>query len=202
LILLFIPKDGSEVGTLLDAFSFWFVIGAATLPVGISSFAIMGEKLDRSLEPLLATPVTDGEVLVGKGLAAFVPTIIAGYAGAAIYMSWSDIITGSDLGYLYYPNLQMVIILLLLMPLTIIMSIGVNILVSARATDMRTAYNLGGILFLPFIVIYVASELPNGFPLNPTNLLLLGAIFVLVDILVFYVVVARFRREEILTKWK
>jgi len=41
-------------------------------------------KLDRSLEPLLATPVNDGELLLGRALAAFIPSLLATYLGAAI----------------------------------------------------------------------------------------------------------------------
>jgi hypothetical protein len=43
-----------------------FIIVPATLPTIIASYSIVGEKNNRSLEPLLATPTTDGELLAGK----------------------------------------------------------------------------------------------------------------------------------------
>ncbi len=36
----------------MNAFSFWFVIGAAFLPVTIASYSLVGEKVQKSLEPL------------------------------------------------------------------------------------------------------------------------------------------------------
>ena len=44
---------------LLDSFSFFFVIIATIIPTAISSYSIVGEKVEKSLEPLLATPATD-----------------------------------------------------------------------------------------------------------------------------------------------
>jgi len=55
---------------LLNSFSFFFVIIAALLPTPIASYSIVGEKVEKSLEPLLATPTTDGEILLGKSIAA------------------------------------------------------------------------------------------------------------------------------------
>ena len=48
---------------LLNSFSFFFVIIAALLPTPIASYSIVGEKVEKSLEPLLCTPTTDGEIL-------------------------------------------------------------------------------------------------------------------------------------------
>ena len=58
-----------SVAPFLNAFSFWFVILAASLPLGIASYSIVGEKIQKSLEPLLATPMTDSEILLGKSIA-------------------------------------------------------------------------------------------------------------------------------------
>ncbi|HXT34223.1 MAG TPA: hypothetical protein VN837_01490, partial [Chloroflexota bacterium] len=88
---------------LIDAFSVWFVIGAAVLPVGIASYSLVGEKLQHSLEPLLAAPVSDDEILVGKGLAALLPTFAATYVGAVIFMALVDLFTDGTLHYRVYP---------------------------------------------------------------------------------------------------
>jgi ABC-2 type transport system permease protein len=43
----------------MDAFSIWFLIGAAVIPSAIASYSLVGEKIQKSLEPLLATPMTE-----------------------------------------------------------------------------------------------------------------------------------------------
>jgi ABC-2 type transport system permease protein len=54
-----------------------FVVLATVLPSTIAAHSIVGEKVEKTLEPLLATPTTDGEILLGKGIAAFLPPIIS-----------------------------------------------------------------------------------------------------------------------------
>jgi hypothetical protein len=49
--------------------------------------------------------------------------------------------------------------------------------------------------------IYVSTEIAFV-SLTPANLLLISAIILALDAILFYVSRATFRREEILTKWK
>jgi len=191
----------SDLAGLLDAFGFWFVIIAAIVPSPIASYSIVGEKVEKSLEPLLATPVTDGDILLGKSLAAFIPTILATYAGAAIYMTLVDRTLYSKVGYLYYPNWEMVVILLLLTPLTCLLSIELNVITSSRVTDVRSASQLGGIIFAPFMGLFIAGEI-GVITLDAVTLLIISAFFAVLVIAMFFLSTRTFQREEILTKWK
>ena len=47
------------------------VTGAITF----AGHSLVGEKLGRSLEPLLATPITTFELLVGKVIGALIPSL-------------------------------------------------------------------------------------------------------------------------------
>ena len=186
---------------LIDAFSFWFVIEPASIPISIASYSLVGEKVQKSLEPLLAAPVTDSEILAGKSIAAFVPAIASTYIGAVIFMFLIDIFTFGPLTYLYFPNWNIGVILLLLAPLSCIFSIGINVLISSRSNDIRAAQQLGIFIIIPFAVVYFMSEF-NFISLTITNLLIMAAVLLIIDIIVFYIVKVTFQREEILTKWK
>ena len=198
-------KGGISVDVLprlIDAFSFWFVIGATVLPISIASYSLIGEKIEGSLEPLLATPTTDEEILVGKGLAAFIPTIVATYLGAVIFMFLIDTITYNKLMYLYFPNWNFAVMVLLLAPLVNILSIEINVIISSRVNDIRIAQQLGGLLIsLPFVAMYFLSMI-NVISLTTNNLLIILVILLFIDVIFFYLVKAIFHREEILTKWK
>ena len=185
----------------LNAFSFWFVIGAASLPSGIASYSVVGEKIQKSLEPLLATPMTDGEILLGKSIACFVPPMVSIWISSVIYMMLMDALTRPWLGFLYYPNWTFVTIVLLLAPLASVLTIELTVLLSARANDIRSVQQFTGVLFFPFIVIYVMTEL-DVIKFDVTNLLIMSGIFLVGDILLFYLSTATFKREEILTRWK
>jgi ABC-type Na+ efflux pump permease subunit len=191
----------SYLPTLLDAFAWFFVIIPAIIPAPIASYSIVGEKIEKSLEPLLVTPTTDGEILLGKTIAAFLPAIIATYAGASIFMALIDTVTHSRLGYLYYPNWGMGVILLLLAPLVTLLSIELNVISSSRVSDVRTAGQLGSLMFLPFIGIYLAGEI-GLISLDTNTLLIIAGVVAVLDLVLFRISTSTFQRDQILTKWK
>src|SRR5487761_396544 len=195
-------KNNAELTVFLPAFSFFYLILGGSLPSTIASYSLVGEKVEKSLEPLLATPTTDSEILLGKGIAAFLPPIGAILGGATIFMVLMDLVTHGTLGYYFFPNWNAAILIFLMVPLAVIMSVEWNVIVSSKVSDVRVAQQLGILLMLPFAGIYVGGEL-NLIDLgNTNNLLIIAGIILVVDLLLLYVARATFRREEILTKWK
>jgi ABC-2 type transport system permease protein len=195
------PDAQAALLSVINAFAFFFIIGAATLPTAIASYSIVGEKQEQSLEPLLATPTTDGEILLGKSIGALLPPLVAIWIGAVIFMGLVDYYLFGLLGYLYFPNWVMAVIMLLLVPLSAITAVEVSVIISARVNDVRTAQQLGSLIVIPFALIYVLGEI-NAFPLTVLYLLILAAVLLAVDVGLFYVATATFKREEILTRWK
>ena len=193
--------SAAQLPALLNSFSFFLVIGAAFVPLGIASYSIVGEKVEKSLEPLLATPLTDGEILLGKTISAIVPTLVAMYAAAAVFMVGMDEVAFSKLGYYYFPNWTIATLLLILMPVAVVLSVEFSVIVSSRVNDVRSASSFGILMFFPFLAIYLASEI-GIITLDVNNLLIISGILLAVDVILFFVSTATFRREEILTKWK
>ncbi|NYB27974.1 MAG: ABC transporter permease subunit [Methanobacteriaceae archaeon] len=189
--------DPGEVAIILNAFSFFYIILAYILPNSLAAYSILGEKIEHSLEPLLATPLTDGELLLGKMIASFLPCVAMIYLGSVIFMALSDVTTGT----LYFPNWTMAFILIIAVPLASILSIQLNIIISSRVNDVRTANQLGLLLFIPFIAVYILLT-TNMVSLNILNLLIVSAVLLIIDVVLFYVNKATFNRDKILTKWK
>ena len=190
-----------ELLVLLPSFTFYYTIIAAILPTTIASYSLVGEKTEKSLEPLLATPMTDEEILLGKGIATFLPPIGAVYLAAAIFMILADALTYSLLGYYYFPNSDACIILMILTPLSAVMSIEVNVMISSRVSDVRVSQQLGFLSVFPMAGVYLASEL-GMISFNASTLLIISGILLLVDLIMLYIVRATFSRDEILTRWK
>jgi ABC-2 type transport system permease protein len=82
------------------------------------------------------------------------------------------------------------------------MSVQTNIIMSSRVTDVRAGQQLGALTIVPFIGVYVAGELDLINLGDTTNLVIIAGALVVVDVLLFFVSTATFRREEILTRWK
>ena len=185
----------------LESIVYFFVIIAAILPSSLAAYSIVGEKVEKSLEPLLATPMTDGEILLGKGIAAFVPPILATWTGAALFMIGTDFLMHNGLSYYYFPDWISGIMLLLLAPFAAVMSIELTVIVSSRVADVRGATQLGSLMFIPFMLVFVA-EAAGAFSFDTGSLLAMSCIVLVVDVALYFLSTSTFRREEMLTKWK
>ena len=185
---------------LVDAFAFFLVVGAAVLPTAIAAYSLVGEKVERSLEPLLATPASELEILLGKTLAALVPTVLALWVGAAVFVLNANHQTRTLWGRAYLPDPSFWIIVALVVPLAALFSVLASVLVSVRATDVRTAQQLAGLMVIPFGAIYVLAEV-GVFELTPAALLWIAGGLIALDAVLFLAARAVFDREEILTRW-
>jgi ABC-2 type transport system permease protein len=185
----------------LQSLTYFFVVLSAILPSSIASYSLVGEKVEKSLEPLLATPMTDGEILLGKSIAAFILPILAVWAGATIFMATTDYLMFNGLGYYYFPNWNAGVMLLLLAPLAAMFSIELIVIISSRVSDVRSANQLGFLLLIPFALVFVAG-VTGVITFEISNLLIFSLILIVVDVALFRVSKSTFNREEILTKWK
>jgi ABC-2 type transport system permease protein len=186
---------------LVNTFSSFFILTAVTLPTLIASYSFIGEKLEKSLEPLLATPTTDGELLFGKSLGAFIPCIGATYIGELIFVivldSWSMI----NLGTFLLPTMYWALVTGIVIPLAGVLSVEANIIISSRMNDLRAAQQVGSIIIMPLLLLTVLPSLIPTIPMVTIALILSGGLAI-ADIGLFYLSKATFQREEILTKWK
>ena len=192
----------AAAGQIVDLATMYFVLIPAILPSIIASYSFVGEKIEKSLEPLLATPTTDGELLLGKSLASFIPCMVVTYVGAAISAiiidAWS--LTTSQIGTILIPNPYWLMVIGVIAPLACIMSVEANIIVSSKVNDIRAAQQLGGLIVLPlvFLVIFASTSAQ----LSTIITIVVIAALAVADIALFYLSKATFQREEILTKWK
>jgi ABC-type Na+ efflux pump permease subunit len=195
-------KALSAVATLglMDSFSIWFIIAAAVIPTAIASYSLVGEKIQKSLEPMLATPMSDGDILLGKTLSALIVPTAALFAGSIAFMVLMDYFTNNLLGYSYYPNWHIGAILFAA-PFAALLSVEVNVIISSRMTDVRSAQQSGALLMLPFLGVFLASEL-GFFALDDINLAAMAGVLAAISVGMFIVAKATFQREEILTRWK
>jgi ABC-2 type transport system permease protein len=179
-----------------------FVVITTVLPSTIAAYSIVGEKVEKTLEPLLATPTTDGEILLGKGIAAFIPPILSAWMCASIFMASTDyILVNAGLGYYYFPNWNAGVMLLLLAPLGGVLSIEVAVMVSSRVSDVRGANQIAGLIFIPFVLVFAAGA-QGLFSFSIANLIVFSAVVLVIDVVFYFLSKAIFRRDEILTRWK
>jgi ABC-2 type transport system permease protein len=190
----------AELPKMLNAFLFFFMIYTGALPATLASYSMVGEKVERSLEPLLATPASDGEILLGKALAAFVPPLLVMWAGMVTLMTLCDVNTHATLGYLYFPNWMAAVTVFAVAPLLASIAVAFSVLMSARVSEVRTAQQLGALTAIPGVVLYIGL-ITGAFSLNLITLAVICGILAAVDAALVLAARATFRREEILTRW-
>jgi ABC-2 type transport system permease protein len=139
--------------------------------------------------------------LLGKTISAVLPTLVSLYAGSVVFMTGIDAVTFGKLGYYYFPNWTIGVMLLLLVPTAVVLSVLFGVIVSSRANDARSATSYGILMALPLGAIYVAAEI-GLISLDTNTLLIISGVLLAVDVALFFVSTATFSREEILTKWK
>ncbi len=59
----------------------------AVVPTVVAAYAIVGERQQGTLEPVLTTPVRRDEFLLGKALAALAPSVVVAYAVFALVVA-------------------------------------------------------------------------------------------------------------------
>jgi ABC-type Na+ efflux pump permease subunit len=177
------------------------IIGAL-IPLYVSSYGIVGEKVEKSMEPLLSTPTTDGEILMGKCIGTLLPTLLSVYLGAAVYMSLIDALTASDFGYFFFPNWAFRIILLVGVSVTATYAITLSVFISSKVNSVMAAYQGGGVTLVPFLIIYVMGEIGIVKLDDTSNILIVSAVLLIVAVVMYFISRETFGREKILTEWK
>ncbi|MBC7219505.1 MAG: ABC transporter permease [Hadesarchaea archaeon] len=186
---------------MVSMFSLFFMFIPAFVPSVIASYTFVGEKINKQLEPLLATPTTDSELLLGKALGAFLPAVGVTFASFFGMVVLVDALTFPIFGYPLLPNLISLVVLFVYCPLIAILSVSVSVFISSKVNDVRAATQLSGVTVFPVLGFYFLFI--GGFlRLDWVELALFAALLVFADLGLYYLSKMTFRREEILTKWK
>ena len=186
---------------ILSEFMLLFMILPLAIPITIASYSIVGEKTTRTLEPVLATPITTGELLIGKALAAVCPAIAATWTGFAVFVVGVRLLTASVelISRLFSPHWLLAIFLV--GPLLAVGAVCVAVMVSSRASDPRAAEQLSMLVILPLLGVFF-GQVTGLFFLNEQLILWMALALVVIDIGLFAFATNLFQRETILTRWK
>lgn len=172
------------------------VTGAITF----AGHSLVGEKLGRSLEPLLATPITTFELLIGKVVGALVPSLGVMLLTFGVYLAGVAALAEPGVAWVLVTP-RTLLLVLGVGPLASLVALQVGVIVSARANDPRTAQQFGALLILPLTGLFMGQMTGLVVLTMPLTLLLMAGLAV-VWALLLLLGVAVFDRETILTRWR
>jgi ABC-2 type transport system permease protein len=188
------PAEIATLGFIINLYSGFFLMMGAIIPTVVASDSFAGEKERKTIEALLAAPISDGELFLGKVLVSFVPTVVLTYLSATIFC----VLVNITLGAYYLPNLNFIYILLAT-PLFTLLSIEITVFVSVRVKGFREAQQLAGAVLVPVIAIVFLNAFTSIIFEVPWNILLFGGL-IGADIGLYGLAVKKFGRENIISK--
>ena len=195
-----LDPEGAIQAMIFQQFLILLVLTPVAGAMSVAAYAVVGEKQARTLEPLLATPITTFELLAAKVLGALVPGIVlvtvcfALYAGGVMLLAHAGVYRT-----LFYPRALLTIFLLA--PPASLVALQLAVCVSSRVNDARSAQQIGALVILPISVLLVA-EFTNNLELTSRLILLISSGLAAVNVVLMAVGIRLFDRESILTRWK
>jgi ABC-type transport system involved in multi-copper enzyme maturation permease subunit len=189
--------SGAAVRSAVGTLSLLMLIIPLVIPPVIAAYSVVGERDQGTLEPVLTAPVTASELLLGKAVAAFVPSVGVAYAVyfiAAISIRFGAAHVVSAVVW-HTPQLLAQI---LFTPLLALWAIWVGIGISTRASDVRVAQQLATLAGLPLLGF---TSLISFQVITPSVPLAIGLALALLaaDLVAWRVVSQLFDRERLVT---
>lgn len=172
----------------------------ALVPAALAAYAVVGERQQGTLEPLLTTPLRREEFLLGKALASLIPSLAISYIVYAAVLVAVEVLAARAVAeaLLQVPE---ILAQLVFTPLVASVSIWIGMAISTRSSDPRTAQQLGTVAGLPTVAV---AALIAYNVIHPTLGIAigLGVFLVLLNAVSWRLVSALLDRERLITGTK
>lgn len=172
------------------------VVGA----MAIASHAVIGEKLGRTLEPLLATPVSTGELLAAKTTTPLAFSLMLMWMTLLVYIGGIALIAEPGV-WRALVGLRTLLVFFVVGPLLTFVSLLMAVIISSRVNDPRTAQQLGVLVVMPITVVFV-GQVAGQFLIGVGALIAAAAALAVLSLILLWAGVRVFDRERILMRWK
>lgn len=172
----------------------------------ISANALVGEKEQNTLEALLCTPLTNRELLIGKVLSSFIPTIALLLGSVLVTeIATNIILTSVGAEVILFPGVSSLFLLLVAGPILVAAVISVMVLISGRVKRVYEAYQSSGATVMIFLIPLVLPMMSmNNGGIVDMNLVWMSNIITLLIASVLAIVtwtlaIRRFNRDRIVS---
>ncbi|NUR54895.1 MAG: ABC transporter permease subunit [Acidobacteria bacterium] len=195
-----LPPLGAAQAFLFQQFLLLFLVAPIVGAVSLAAYSVVGEKQGRTLEPLLTTPLSTGEMLIAKVLASFLPSLAIELAGLAVYLLLAGALAAPGVAAALV-NARTAVLVGLVGPFASLTALQVTIAVSSRVNDPRSAQQIAVLIVVPLVVLLV-GQIAGAFVVTTGLLAAVAAALAAAWGLLILFSVALFERETILTRWK
>ena len=174
------------------------------LPLMVSSVfaadSFAGEKERKTLEALLYTPTTDRELFTAKLLGAWTAAIVVAVLSFVIYAVMVNAAAWHSIQSIFFPNWMWMALVFWVTPAVAGLGLVVMVFASARAQGFQDAYQIGGMVVLPVLLLMV-GQISGVMYFSLGVVLLVGLAIWLIDAVLLWFASKSFRRGELMTKF-
>jgi ABC-type Na+ efflux pump permease subunit len=197
-LISIVVAPGAASGALRHSNELLYLLGIPILvPATLAAHAVAGERQQGSLEPVLTTPITREEFILGKAVAVMIPAIFIAFVVYAIFLVVVVAFAQADVSAAVLQG-QDLIVQVVYTPLLAAAATWIGLAISTRSSDTRVAQQLSifgslplliGAIVLAFDVVHVTTSL----------LVLIGVVIAVFDLQAWRIVAPMFDRERLIT---
>lgn len=196
---LALDPEGAVQAWVFQQFLILLVLAPVAASMSVAAYSVIGEKQARTLEPLLATPITTFELIVAKVLGALIPSIALTLAIYVIYIAGIAAFANAGVFWMLLAGRSLATVLLFA-PMAALAALQLAVCVSSRVNDSRSAQQIGALIILPIAGLLVA-QLTGNVTLTGQRIVALTALLAAANVGLMRLAVTLFDRESILTRW-
>ncbi len=167
------------------------------VPAILSAYSVVGEREQGTLEPVLTTPVSRVEFILGKAAAIFMPAVALAYLMFGVFVAITQFAARPAVATAvrHAPQLPAELVFI---PLLAAWAIWVGLAISARASDTRVAQQLSVLGSLPPVALAALMSFQVISPTFAVAAALAGGLLA-IDCAAWLVVARLFDRERLVT---
>ena len=170
------------------------------VPSILAAYSVVGEREQGTLEPVLTTPISRTEFLLGKAAAIFLPGIVVSYLMFGVFVAITQFAAASPVATAVRQAPQLPAALVFI-PLLAGWAIWAGLAISARTADTRVAQQLSILASLPPVAVTALMSFDVIRPTFTVAAAFAGGLLV-IDALACFAVARLFDRERLITGTK
>ncbi|MCA9892167.1 MAG: ABC transporter permease subunit [Anaerolineae bacterium] len=165
--------------------------------IAADSFA--GEKERKTLEALLYAPTTDRELYLAKIAGPWVAGIAIGWLG---YVAFALVVTATTFSYMgeaFIIDGTWLLLIIWIVPAAAGLGLGAMVWVSSRVSTFQEAYQLGGMIVIPLILL-ILGQVGGVVYFSPLIVLIIGAVLWVPTLILIWYGARSFKRGELIAR--
>lgn len=195
-IMFYFMLRGGTTGYMFSLGLMMLGLLAAMFSLGIAVESFVGEKERKTIEPLLATPLSELELFVGKCIAATILPVVSTYVAESVFIGLIAL-HFARAGEKFTMPPGLVLFIIILMPLLALLMCSFAVIISTRWSSVKSANQFSTIIVMfPLMLLFHSGQLILR---SNKIMILVLAILVVLDAFTFYIGSRVFQREKLIS---